>query len=360
MNSFSTFFPTPQFLKLPVVGLDISDQSIRFLELVPGYKGYVAGRFGERKIAPGIVETGKIKDIDGLKKVLSSVQREHGFHYVNVGLPEEQAYLYRTTLPKIKRSEIRASIELQLEEYVPLKAEDATFDYEVIKETPEGYDVQVSALPKTISVAYYNMLSDIGFEPVVFEIEAQAIARAVLPRGDKGTSLIVDFGEVRTGIAVVSEGVVMYTSTLDIGGKNLNEAIEKVFNVNREKAEEIKKNYGLTRSDENTKELFFALMHPISILKDEINKHFIYWHTHTEPGEKERKKIESIILCGGDSNLLGLSDYLGASLRIPVTVANVWRNVNSFDNYIPEIHMNDSLRYATTIGLALGSIYDYD
>lgn len=353
---FSKFFPTPKFLKMPAVGLDISDQSIRFAELLPRGSGYTLGRFGEKHISQGVMNSGKIKDTEGLKQILSSIHTEYKINFVNVSLPEEQVYLVRILIPRVKHSELRGSIELQLEEYIPLKPEEAVFDYEIISENEHGYDVEVSALPLLVAESYFKLFDGTGLVPLVFEIEAQAIARAVLPFGEKKTHMIVDFGETRTGLSVVSDGVVMFTSTLDIGGHTLNSAIEKTFKVSPDEAERMKKEYGLVKNS-GDKEFFFTLMHPISILKDEINKHFIYWHTHPVPGEKKRKKIEAITLCGGDSNLIGLADYLSASLKVPVKVANVWNNVNSFDNYIPEINLKNSLRYATAIGLVLGSLY---
>lgn len=344
---------------MPAVGLDVSDQSIRFVELLPHKGRYMLGRYGEKKIPLGIMESGKIKDIGGLKKILMSLHDEYKLGLVNVSIPEEQAYLVRMTLPRVEKSELRGSIELQLEEYIPLKPEEAVFDYEIISDNNREYDIEVSALPRAVAESYFGLFENTGLTPLVFEIEAQAIARAVLPRGDTATHMIIDFGETRTGLAVVSDGVVMFASTLDIGGHILNTAIEKAFHVSGEEAELMKREYGLVKNYAD-KEFFFTIAQPISILKDEINKHFIYWHTHPDPGEKERKKINDIILCGGDSNLLGLSDYLSANLKVPVEIANVWVNVNSTNSYIPEITLKDSLRYATAIGLTLGNLYEND
>ena len=354
-NLFTKFFPTPRFLKMPAVGLDISDQSIHFAELVPKRQGYVLGRFGQRKIHPGVMESGVIKDKNGLKRILSSISREHGINLVNVSLPEERAYLVRMSVPRVKKRDLRGSIEFKLEEYVPLKADEAVFDYRIISESESEYDIEVSALPKPVAESYFELFDGTGLLPLVFEIEAQAIARAVLPEGDVATRMIVDFGETRTGLSVVSEGVVMFTSTLGIGGDTLNDAVKKRFGVSQTEAERMKKEYGLVKNP-GDKEFFFTLMQSISVIKDEINKHFIYWHTHKGPGEKERGRIESIILCGGDSNLLGFSDYLSVNLKVPVSVGNVWINVNSFDDYVPEISLKESLRYATAIGLALGGL----
>ena len=60
---FNILFPTPKFLTIPSIGLDISDESIRFMELIHGNKFIKLGRYGERKIPLGVIESGKIKNL---------------------------------------------------------------------------------------------------------------------------------------------------------------------------------------------------------------------------------------------------------------------------------------------------------
>jgi Tfp pilus assembly PilM family ATPase len=67
-----------------------------------------------------------------------------------------------------------------------------------------------------------------------------------------------------------------------------------------------------------------------------------------------KQKIVKIILCGRESGLQGLPDYLEATLGLSVELANVWCNVFSFDSYIPQIPRKESLAYASVIGLSLG------
>lgn len=360
MNALEKFFPVPEYMAMPAIGLDISDQSIRFLELERKGSHFSIGRYGEKKVHKGLMEAGKLKDISGMKEVLRVIGAEQKFSFTNVSLSEEEAYLFRMKVPRVRLRELRGSIDLQLENYVPLKASEVVFDYEIISEDESGYDIEVSVLPKGVAQNYFDLFEGTNLTPLVFEIEAQAIARAVIKRKDKRTYMVVDFGETRTGISVVSEGVLMFTSTLDVvGGHSLNEAIEKSFKVSGEEAELMKREKGIRKSA-GKNDLFQALIGPISVLRDEINKHYVYWHTYKEGGGKDKEKIEKIILCGGDANLLGLTDYLSASLKVPVERANIWTNVDYRDGFIPEIEFNDSLRYATAVGLALGGFWGHD
>ncbi|HNW71433.1 MAG TPA: pilus assembly protein PilM [Candidatus Paceibacterota bacterium] len=356
-NFFHLFFPTPKLLTVPSFGLDISDESIKFIELIQTNHGIKLGKHGERKIPAGTIESGKIKDLRKMEEILSSLRKEDKIKSVRVSLPEEQVYLFELRLEKAGLLNIRDSIELSLEEYIPISAQDAIFDYEILSEDEKGFDLQVSAIPKNIVEGYLSVFKNSMINVRSFELEAQAIARAVIKKEDKETYMIVDFGEKRAGIFIVSRGIVMFTSTLDVGGSLLTKMIQKNFKVTFEEAEKMKKKYGLERNTEN-KEMFSVLLNSISILRDEVVKHFVYWHTHKEGG-KDRPPIKKIIMCGGDSNLIGLSDYFAVSTKNTIEIANVWVNINNNNKYIPEIKFDQSLTYAAAIGLALGN-FEHD
>ena len=66
-NSYNRFFPTPSFLMPSSFGLDISDESIKLANLILVKGGIKIDKYGEKKIAPGIIESGKIKDIKRIK-----------------------------------------------------------------------------------------------------------------------------------------------------------------------------------------------------------------------------------------------------------------------------------------------------
>jgi Tfp pilus assembly PilM family ATPase len=50
-------------------------------------------------------------------------------------LPEEKAYLFTTSIPKVAQKDIRSAIEFKMEENVPIPASDLVFDFLVCKVT---------------------------------------------------------------------------------------------------------------------------------------------------------------------------------------------------------------------------------
>jgi Tfp pilus assembly PilM family ATPase len=211
------FFPAPNFLTSPSFGLDISDESIKFLELLETKDGVRVGRYGERTIPPGVIESGKIKDSKRLEVILHSLSKEEGVHSVRASLPEEQVYIFQLRLEKTGLKSVKEAIELALEEHVPIPAREAVFDYDFVKEDSSGLEVQVATISQNVIENYLLIFKNSNIRVPSLELEAQSISRAVIKKGDMGTYMIVDFGKKRTGIFIVSRGIVMFTFTLDLG-----------------------------------------------------------------------------------------------------------------------------------------------
>ncbi len=350
---FLKFFPPPNFLAMPSYGLDISDESIKFVKLITTKNGIRIGQYGERVIPPGVIESGKIKDSKRMEEILLLLKKEEGIKSVRVSLPEEQVYLFQLRLEKAGLKNVREGIELALEEHVPITAEDAIFDYDLVKEDAQSIEVQVATIPKNIIENYLLIFKHSQIRVQSSELEAQAISRAVIKKGDMETYMIVDFGKKRTGVFIISQGIVMFTFTLDLGGIMLVNMIQKNFNISFEEADKMKQQFGLERNTPN-KEIFPVLLNSVSVLRDEIEKHFLYWQTHKDEEGKNNPPIKKIILCGGDSNLIGLADYISVSMKCTVEMANVWGNIINTENHIPEMNFKQALAFATAIGLALG------
>ncbi len=353
---YNRYFPTLSYLAMNSCSIDISDQSIKYGELLATPMGLRLGRFGKEKIPAGVVVSGKIENKEKLTDILRALKKKENLHYVRVSMPEEQMYLFTVSLPKVKEGDLRNIILLQIEEHIPLKAVDTIFDYEIISESENNIIVEVSAVAILTIENYLSVFKGSGLIPLSFELEAQAIARAVVPSGDIETIMIVDFGDSRTGVSIVHDGRVFFTTTLDLGGSTLTNMIAKNYDISFDKAEEMKHSYGLDGAS-NIEDIFPVILNGISVLKDELNKQYVYWKNHDDVGIKH-DQISRIILCGGDANLKGLSDYLQASMKMRVDHASAWVNISDMEISIPRMSFEESLSYVTVLGLALGD-YSY-
>ncbi|HLP86419.1 MAG TPA: type II secretion system protein GspL [Candidatus Paceibacterota bacterium] len=349
---YNKYFPTPSFLAINSCAIDISDQSIKYGELSATSQGLVLRKYGKEQLPEGIVVSGKIEKEEEFVRVLKNIKDKENFHFVRVSLPEEQMYLFTLSLPKVSNSELRGMILLQIEEHIPLKAPDSVFDFDVIQEDEQGILVEVVAVATLTLEKYLSVFKKAGLVPISFEIESQAIARAVIPSEENNPTMIVDFGGSRTVISICRNGRVFLTTTLAIGGTDLTNMIAKNFSIPFLEAEKMKHEYSL-KQESKAQSIFSIILNEISVLRDELNKQCAYWENHHDKNKKE-EQISKIILCGGNANLAGLADYLESTMKIKVENANIWVNILDKNDQIPDMSFEDSLSYATVVGLSLG------
>gem|GEM_PF-75727 len=352
------YFPTPSYLMMESLAVDISDQSIKYGKLYISSFGLRLGNFGKERIPEGVIVSGIIENQNKLVEILKNIKEKNNTNFVRVSLPEEQMYLFVLSLPRIEDMNIREMILLQIEEHIPLKAIDTIFEFDVILTSDTNVLVEVFAIASSTIDSYLSVFSKANMIPISFELEAQAIARAVIPYENNESIMIVDFGDTRTGVSIVHDRKVFFTTTIDIGGVNLTSMISKNFSLSMEKAEEMKRSYGLD-GNSSIEDIFPVILNGISVLRDELSKQYQYWKDHDNVGISHNK-ISRIILCGGDANLVGLSDYLEASMKIKVEHANAWVNISDMKKSIPNMSFEESLGYTTVLGLALGCLSPYE
>lgn len=354
-KKFSSILTPPRYLEMSAAGLDISDRAIRFMEFAKNENGLAPTLFGEEKLPQGVIVSGEINKKDELVKILSSLRQKYHLNFVKVSLPEEKAYFFKTEIPKVEKGEIRQSIEFRLEENVPVRADEALFDYSVISEDhkkSDHLDVIVSVIPKRVAESYAEVLEKSGLTVVSFEVESRTIARSAIKKGSKGSVMIINIRDRVTVVTLVRDGVVRFTSAFAMGGNLITEALQKNFSVSFKEAEKIK-NDKLYSENKESVAIFFSLASIVSVIKDEISKFYTYWLAKNDSGGESGGKIGKIILCGKDAAIVGLKEYLSQSLKIEVETAEVWSNAFSLSDRVPEINFLESLNFAVAIGLAL-------
>ena len=347
-------FSIPEFLRMPAAGLNMSDHSIKLIELIPKKQGFSVGRYINKFIPDGIITGGIVKEEKELISILSKIHQESGIEFIRVSVPEENAYSFNMLLPVFSEKELYNTIKFQLPEHVPLAPDEAVFDYDIVGYVEDKVDVSVSVLPLGVVNNYVRFFKEAGMKPMAFEIEAQTLARAVVPKDSTVVTMIVDIGRTRTGVAIVSGTVVHYTATLELGGDAFIQAIMKENNITFVEAEKLKQSKGIIISGNN--QSYKAVVGSLSVLREELERRIEYWDTHISKKGSKDTHISKIVLCGGNATTPGLEEYIGVALKIPVEISNVWINVFPENSgYVPPIDFNHSLGFASAIGLALSN-----
>jgi len=349
-RSFFDFFPAPRFLEMPAPGLSLTDAGVRLIEFKQEGSNLVLKQHGEVIFPKDIIVSGMIKDASALVKILEDFRKKHNVEYIRTTLPEERAYLFRTKVQNLPGRDIRTSVEFTIEENVPVSVSETIFDYTVLSETKdedgsEMLDVSVSVIQQDVVNEYLEVFQRAGFTPLHFEVESQAVTKAIVPRNDKRTLLIVNIGRSRAGLYVVSDETVSFSSTVPISLPQNNQNRDLTVG-------------GLeyTALDKEGKKIETNLSQGYAGFDTaiaEIKKIFLFWKSQTDKTGRPIQQIETILICGDEGHRSGLAEYIEGEVKKPAHIGDVWINVFSFHDYVPGIPLEESLGYAGAIGLAL-------
>lgn len=357
-NIFRNIFTPPTSVELPFAGLDIGNRKIKFIEITDSSEGPIVENHGEVDMPSNIFKDGEILNKTELIKYLSVIKEKLKTNFVKVSIPEEKTYVFNTYVPQLKNDEIRQAIEFKLEENVPLKVDEASFEYKVIKKPnskKEDILVDVFVVPKKIIDDYNDVLYQSGLLPISYEIESRSTAKSVVPDSEEGSVLIVNIKDNSTVLSVYSKKVIWFTTTISIGNLEIEGSLMKGSkNENSDSSSFIKRFFSDGSYD---MDLYFSLLNVFSVVKDEVEKVNEYWSTHIKSTDLKLPEIKKIILCGKNSALPGFANHVNQNLGLDISLANVWCNVFNTDDFIPDISFLDSLDLAILVGLSISSEY---
>lgn len=349
-------FAAPRYLALPAAGIDVSASGVKLAILEERVHGLELTGFGEARLPLGAVTDGELSDRKSVVEAIRSLSKAHRVKFANIALPESRSYLFEAITQGEDPRAWKTGLEQKLDEYVPLPPTEVAFD--VVPTGPIGPETPVVGVGYARRVIEESLSAFDESNVTVRAVESEmfSMARALLPKGDTETVLIIDIGRTTTKLTVVSNRIPRFATTLDIGGHALTLAVQKHFGVTEEEAKRVKAEHGLVSSAEENKGYLEAMLSTVSAIREEIVRRLDYWQSHAAKGSAH-EPVTRAILIGGNATVRGLPEYLETSMRIPVELGDVFTNLASRDHWLPPLDYLESLAYATAIGLALR---DYD
>lgn len=345
-------FAPPRYIALPFSGIDVSTSGVKAVRLIEGAHGFILSKYAESLLPFGAFTDGEIVDHPTVVTALVAATRTAGISAANVALPESKSYLFETTVEGAKKSEWRTSVEQRLDELIPLPPPETAFDIVGVGQGKKGETVVAGVgFARRVVDDTLSVFDQAGISARALEDEPFAMARALLPAGDTSTALIIDVGKTTTKMAIVTNRIPRFATTICIGGHALTLAVQKHFGVTEAEARRVKAERGIVPAAGN-EDYLAAMLSTVSAIRDEIVTRLNYWQERAVPASAHAP-VSHAILAGGNASVRGLPEYLEGSLGIPVSAGDVFTNLASRDTWIPELDYTESLAYATAIGLAL-------
>lgn len=342
----------PRYLALPLSGIDISTSGVKAARLAEEAHGLVLAGYAEELLGPEAFMNGDFAEPHAIAQAVARAAARAGIDRTNAALPESKSYLFETTAEGTTREECRTLVEQHLDELVPLPPSETAFDFVPVGHSSSGGQILAGVgFAGRVVDAELGVFDEAGIEVCGLGSETFAMARALLPKGDTSTLLIIDVGKTTTKVAIVASCIPRFTTTIGIGGHAFTLAVQKHFGVTEQEARRVKIERGIVPAPGN-EEYLAAMLSTVAAITDEIARRLEYWQGR-EAGSDGREPVARALLVGGNASVRGLPEYLEGKLHIPVATGDVFTNLASRDYWIPQLAYAESLAYATAIGLAL-------
>jgi type IV pilus assembly protein PilM len=341
------------------LGVDIGSSNIKIVQLRAQDNKFVLETYGLVNVSyqiaskdnqPSIAQTAQL-----LKTLMSKAKTTT--NKVVASLPNSAVFTSVIEMPKIPEEELKTAVEFEAKKYIPLPLEEIALSWSVIedkrskigkdtnlatlKKTPDGkIKVLLTAVPTTVIDNYIKVFEIAGLEPQALEIESLSLIRSLVGE-DLNTIILIDIGAKNTSINLVDGGYLRVSKNLNVGGDTITSSIAQSLSVNFARAEQFKKDFGLTGSGQQIPQV----MRPIlDIIKSEASQLISLFESRGE-------RIDKILLSGGGSKLPNLKEYFSL-LGKPVVLSNPWSQIIYPSNLKPVVEPL-GLNLAVATGLAM-------
>lgn len=336
-----------------MIGIDISDQTIKIVQLSNGRVRRLGCRY-LHMLPPKVVVNGIVVNAQAMEREIAKALDSCGAMYkkkdpVVASIPEAQSFLRVIEIPSMNEDEIGEAVQWEIAQHIPFGLENVYIDWQPLASDhavrPQHQEIQVGAAQKKVVDALYGVLRKLNLDVAAFELESQATVRSLISldwRLKQGV-LIVDIGSTATNVIVYDHGASRFTASLARGVANLISSLSPDdARMVMEKLHELPADL-ISRIKEAIVPGLEGLVGEIRGIVDFYNR------TDTEHAVRE------IILTGGGSNLPSFDEaFLKYFDDVNVQRGNPWVNILSGTDAVhPPMNLQESVRYATALGLAL-------
>lgn len=340
-------------------GLDIGGSTMKAVWLTPqGRGGFLLNAATTFPTPPkGMLSSSPLDEQEMAQAIRNLVSEARiSTKYVNIALPENQVYTRVLEMPPLSDKELSSAIFWEAEQYIPVPLTTIVLDWTVLRRPFQGeletkMKVLLVGAPTNVVDRYKKIIEMAGLIVNGIETEILSVVRAVAnPTMNTGAvypnSLIIHIGAIGTLLAIIREGIIVFTYFVPIGGVAITRAISSDFGFTTTQAEEYKRVYGY--SSKTLEGKIGKATEPIlmSIL-GEVRKALTFYNEKY----KEDSPITQIVLSGGTAKLPGIGIFFAQQAGIEAVTANPWKILVS--QQVPKEVLESAPDYTIAIGLAM-------
>lgn len=236
---------------------------------------------------------------------------------IAIGLPGTHAVTLQVDVPFAERSKAASVLPHLLMDRLPVGINEVVWDFQM-QANGDQNEAYVGFSKKSVVRDFLAQLKSVGVDPQRLLVPENALSFALRASGQMTENVaLLDIGHEHTRIVVQGTNRVALARTIKIAGKNITQAIAKMFKVPADEAERIKHQYAAVVSASDAPNDQMKLMSDAVV---SVGRNLVREVRRSLQGlyASDRIEVATIYITGGTAAIRGLDRYLEGELGIPV------------------------------------------
>lgn len=338
------------------IGLDIGAGAVKLVEIFRSKRGYELTYAGIAYLPEGAIIDKTIKKADALGHAIGGLYKnsQSKCKSVATSLSGKSVIVKQVIMGSMTDQQLEKQIQMEAEPYIPYDIKEVYLDFFIMGDRPEKegqMDVVLVAVKKEYMDEVMDLVKQQGLSPTVVDVDPFALEvmyEFCYPNVQEEVVALVNVGASSVNINFLKQGASQYTRDLmNTGGDVVTKEIMRFFDVDYERAENIKR--GAALDEVNARHLRRIFQRSVDGMIKEFQRvlEFFSQNISYDP-------IQKIFLSGGAAHTYGLRSEMEQELNIPVEIVDPFRSL-SVDEKVFDVEYlkNVGPTMALAVGLAL-------
>lgn len=351
------------------MGLDIGKSSVKVVQLASTRNGLVLMHAGLTELPPGDRE-----DREGQAReaplALHDVFRDASLkrQKIAINFSGRSPIVRYLLLPKMPKDELSEAVRWEAKKLIPFPIEDAVLDYLIVGETQERdlkrIEVLLVAAERVAVLNQLDSLKRINLPITAMDINPLALFNTLKlnHQSDLEENVVfVDIGAGKMDINISKRGVLRFTRNVQTGGDEITRALVQGLGIERDEAEQLKRDKGLSgttvqegeagpanppKADQDTR-LREIIKTETDRMILETQRSMDYYRAQFREGS-----VKKIVLMGGACMMPGFKEYFASYFDAHVELDDPFAAIDCDGKAFGNIRLL-APRFSTAVGLAL-------
>jgi len=321
------------------IGLDIGATSVKLLEVEESHGKHILTSYHTEPIEEGVIDGSEVRNPERLAEIVKSAYENSGAKSNRVVLTISGGPLVtkRISLPKMSEYTVEKVIQQEVKEQLGSDPSETYLDFYILGEDvtrPGNMIVVVAIAQKEYIDIFKEIVSEAGLQldcvdPACFVVErawraveaATAKARKGSPTESYSNFALINVGAEFTNVALISNGKIVSTCDVNIGGKTLTAYIQQSNSISMERAE-ILKIFTSGQADSDSLDHFYTDLSSAVI-------RIVDNYTSTD----QEFHLDEIVLSGGGILIKGAEERIEKDLETPTRFLESLKSLHIPENF---------------------------